>query len=47
MTKFEILLEWLKECPVDYIRHVTIENNIVVTFDISDDEPSKELKWQK
>lgn len=40
MTDFEILIEWLKTCPVDYIRHGTMNiqgksGQIVVTFDVS------------
>lgn len=39
MTKHEELLEWLKTCPVDYIRHGTMKikdksGQIVVTFDV-------------
>ena len=42
MTKHEKLLEWLKTCPVDYIRHGTMKikdksGQIVVTFDVTED----------
>lgn len=47
MTRLEELLDWLKTCPVDYLRHSTIQNNIVVTFDVAEEKTNKELQWQK